>query len=80
MNIYDLYITRCKSELDYFYKLVHFLSYIELNDTFLQLVHLDFRYNSVVPNIKLNNSEIFAHVYTFSKNEKKVYKTVIYNY
>jgi len=79
MNIYDLYITRCKSELDYFYKLVHFLSYIELNDTFLQLVHLDFRYNSVVPNIKLNNSEIFAHVYTFSKNEKKVYKTVIYN-
>uniref|UniRef100_A0A6C0AYQ4 Uncharacterized protein n=1 Tax=viral metagenome TaxID=1070528 RepID=A0A6C0AYQ4_9ZZZZ len=79
LNIYDLYITRSKPELDYFYRLVHFLKYVELGNTTVQLVHLDFRSNSVVPNIRFNNTEMISRVYTFTNDNRSVREAVIYN-
>ncbi len=55
VNIYNLYITRNKLELEYFHRLVHFLSFVNLNDTVVQLVHLNFKSKDIIPNIKLNN-------------------------
>jgi len=79
MNIYDLYITRSKPELEYFYRLVHFLQYIELNNTVLQLVHLDFKSKEVVPNIRFNNTEMIARKFTFSKDSRIMETFVIHN-
>jgi len=79
LNIYDLYITRSKPELDYFYKLIHFLQFVELGDTHVQLIHLDFRHNDIVPNIKFTNSEMIARIYTFSSNIKSRREVLIYN-
>jgi hypothetical protein len=79
LNIYNLYITRSKPELEYFKKLVHFLSYVELKETHLQVVHLDFKSKDSIPNIKYNLTKMIATVYTFSSAERTVYQTVIYN-
>jgi len=79
VNIYDLYITRSKSELDYFYKLLHFLQYVEMGESTLQIVHLNFGSREIVPNIKFTNTKMNAVVYTFDKESKTVYETIIYN-
>ena len=78
VNIYNLYITRNKLELEYFHRLVHFLSFVNLNDTVVQLVHLNFKSNDIVPNIKLNNTKMRADVYNFGSDVKMV-SVIIYN-
>ena len=79
LNIYDLYITRSKVELDYFYRLLHFLQFVELGTSYVQIVHLDFRNDEVVPNIRFTNTEMIARVYTFSKENKTLKTQIIYN-
>ena len=79
MNIYDLYITTSKIELDYFYKLLHFLQFVELGSSYVQIVHLDFRNKEIVPNIRFTDTEMIARVYTFSKETMSMKEFIIYN-
>lgn len=78
LNIYNLYITRSKYELSYLYKLLQFLSYIELNNTLVTIVHINFKYSDDVPNIKFNNKRMIANVYNFGTTFNKT-EVVIYN-
>ena len=79
LNIYDLYVTRSKSELDYFNRVLHLLNFIELNDTFVQIVHLNFKYNDVIDFIKVSNQTMTAVIYNFGKNIKTNIEIIIYN-
>jgi hypothetical protein len=41
MDIYSLYVTRSKSEREYFYKII---KHIQNINSFVKIVHLDFKY------------------------------------
>jgi len=76
MDIYSLYVTRSKDERAYFYKL---LKHIALQFSFIKIVHLDFKYNSVYHNMKYNDKLIKAVVYTFNKGNLDKTFVDIYN-
>ena len=69
MNIHSLYVTRSKSERDYFYKLLDFIR----DKPNIKIVHLDFNYSDTIGNLKENTKPIKATVY----NNKHLFKTNI---
>ena len=73
MNIHSLYVTRSKDEREYFYELLGFMRQFSKN---YKIVHLDFKWDSVVTNIKFSNQKMIAHIYT----DKVIKKLVIYNF
>ncbi len=79
MNIYSLYISRSKFELEYFYRVIHLLQFTELKSTTVQIVHIDFKSNQNVRNIKFYNTEMTAFVYTFTPTNHQRKTVVIYN-
>lgn len=79
MNIYSLYISRSKPELDYFYRILHTLQFTELKNTTVQMVHIDFRSNDNIPNIRFQNTEMTAFVYTFEPGKRQRTTVTIYN-
>ena len=75
MNIHSLYVTRSKSERDYFYKLLEFLR----DKPNVKIVHLDFKHSDTVGNLKENTKPIRTTVYNpkDTYNPKDSYKTNI---
>ena len=73
--IFNIYITRSQDERKYFYDLISFIK--ENNASNLKIIHLVFRYNQVVKNLKFHNTKINANIYTF--NPYVVKNSVIYN-
>jgi hypothetical protein len=68
VNIYGIYVTRSREEREYFKK-------IKIKHSFAQIVHLDFKYNQIVKNMKYFRQKMIVTVY-FNKTN---YKKVIYN-
>ena len=80
VNIFNLYVTINKYELNYFYKVVHFLQFMDFKPGVnLQIVHFDFKTNERVANITINKRPLFASVFTFSSTGKNMYQKYITN-
>jgi hypothetical protein len=73
MNIHSLYVTRSKDEREYFYELLGFMRQFSKN---YKIVHLDFKWDSVVTNMKFANQKMIANIYSDKLNEQGV----IYNF
>jgi len=77
VNIYNLCITRSKPELDYFYKVVHFLKFMEFKPgVTLQIVHFDFKSRDRVKNITVNTQPLYVTVYTMDRVYQVYVKTL----
>jgi hypothetical protein len=80
VNIFNLYVTINKYELNYFYKVVHFLQFMDFKPGVnVQIVHFDFKTNERVANITLNKRPLFVSVFTFSSTGKNMYQKYITN-
>jgi len=55
------------------------LQFTDLKTTTVQIVHIDFKSNQIVPNIKFQNTEMTAFVYTFEPGNRQRRQTTIYN-
>jgi hypothetical protein len=71
MNIYSLYVTTTRSERKYFKML---LTIIKNFNNFVNIVHLDFKYNETVKNLKINKKVINYTNYVF-ENGNVIIKT-----
>ena len=69
INIFNIYVTRSREERNYFKK-IKFVN----STSFVQIVHLDFKYNQVVKNMKYFRQKMVVTVYN-----KSVYQKVIYD-
>jgi hypothetical protein len=76
LTIYNFCITRSEKELKYFHKVLVFLQYLQ-TDAFVQIVHLHFKHNETVKNIKYHPKKMLANVYTFEKSTNEVYQKEI---
>ena len=62
VNIFNLYVTVNKYELNYFYKVVHFLQFMDFKPGVnVQIVHFDFKSNDRVANITVNKLHKVRH-------------------
>ena len=79
-NIFNLYITRSNEERKYFYNIIDFLNKnVNVNcKNYVQIVYLDFKYNDIVKNIKLNNQPLNAKIFIYNKG-LTIYNKIIYN-
>ena len=78
ITIYNLCVTRSNQELNYFYRVLHFLEYAQFKEISVQIVHLDFKSNDYVPNIKVSKVNLLATVYTFGQT-KTITQSFIHN-
>ena len=62
MNIYSLYVTRSKDEREYLYRVLEF---IQRNKYSAQIVHMDFKWNAEVSNIRFNKQSIPVKKYNY---------------
>ena len=69
INIFNIYVTRSREERNYFKK-IKFVN----STSFVQIIHLDFKYNQVVKNMKYFRQKMVVTVYN-----KSVYQKVIYD-
>jgi len=84
LNIFNIYVTRSREERNYFKKITEFIKKINDSTSFIQIVHLDFKYNQVVKNMKYFRQKMVVTVYNkFVYNKfvynNSVYQKIIYN-
>ena len=58
INIFNIYVTRSREERNYFKK-IKFVN----STSFVQIVHLDFKYNQVVKNMELNSPSMITLIF-----------------
>ena len=75
LNIFNIYVTRSREERNYFKKITDCIKNFNDSTFFIQIVHLDFKYNQVVKNMKYFRQKMIVTVYN-----KHVYQKIIYNF
>ena len=79
MNIYNLYVTRSRDERNYFYKTIEFIKKTTLKQIRVVIIHLDFKWDETVLNMKEFNQRMLANVYVFENNKLDTHKVIINN-
>ena len=80
VNIFNLYVTVNKYELNYFHKVVHFLQFMDFKPGVnVQIVHFDFKSNERVANITVNKRPLFVTVFTFKSTGNHIYQKYVTN-
>ena len=76
VNLYNLCVTRSKQELEYFNKVLQFITNLKQGTT-LQIVHFNFKSKDQIQNITVNKTPLPVNLYNFDNKGLTTYQTTI---